>query len=115
MLGARVYKWAAASILREHAENARVLLESSYSGQSIPVQRCIWLLRPCFRPLRSYFSYRQFLVAYLVNSSGDRLRILLANLGYRDSACLHRVLNDRGIEIFELIEVRPLEIVQMEN
>ena len=24
-------------------------------------------------------------------------------------------MNDRGIEIFELIEVRPLEIVQMEN
>src|SRR6201987_3016993 len=72
-------------------------------------------LRPCFRPLRSYFSYRQFLVVDLVDSSGDRLRILLANLGDRDPARSHRVLNDRGIEIFELIEIRPLAIVQMEN
>src|ERR1700730_11644349 len=62
-------------------------------------------LRSGFRPLRSYFSYRQFLLVYLVNSSGDWLRILLANLGDRNSTCLHRVLNDRGIEIFELIEV----------
>jgi hypothetical protein len=56
------------------------------------------------RPLRSYFGCRQFLIVDLVDSAGNRLRILLANFGYRDSACPHRVLNDRGIEIFELIE-----------
>jgi hypothetical protein len=39
-------------------------------------------LRSGFRPLRSYFSYRQFLVIDLVDSSGDRL----ANLGDRDPA-----------------------------
>src|SRR6266851_6913583 len=70
---------------------------------------------PSFCPLRPHLRCRQFLEIDLINSSGDWLRILLANIRDWDSARLHRVLNDRGIEVLELIKVWSLEIMQVEN
>lgn len=68
-----------------------------------------------FFPLIAHLRYRQLLEVDFVYASGDRLRVLLTNLGDRDAAGLDGALNDRRTEVLELVKVRPLEIVEMKN
>ena len=87
VLGKRVPNESAASILRARGENARVLLESSYSERSIPVQRCIWFQPAPLLPSTAF-------VFQLPSISRSRSRRLLRRSA-ENTACGPRKLGFR--------------------